>query len=117
MNPTQLHPAFAENLGMDIQQMNDADKVTVVRRRVVYEEVVLTKDEFNEINRCIENDVDFISFDELDMKDIGFPCFVAEETEYTAFPGDVTSFTDDAISFLFENKVWSESYEPIQIAS
>ena len=116
MNPTQLHPAFAENLGMNIQEMNDTTKVTIVRRRVVYEELVVDHEEFNHMNQRIESDADFF-FDELDMKDIGFPCFVSEETEYVAFPGDVTSFTDDAISFLFENKVWTQSYEPIQIAS
>ena len=116
MNPTQLHPAFAENLGMDIQQMNDTDKVTIVRRRVVYEEVVMTKDELNEMNQCIQNDEDFISFDELEMQDVGFG-FSDLETEYIAFPGDVTSFTDDALTIFFENKVWTESYEPIQIAS
>lgn len=112
---TTLNPALVKNLGIDIQQMNDADKVTVVRRRVVYEEVVLTKSEFNNMNQLIKDDEDF-SFDELEMQDVGFG-FSDLETEYVAFPGDVTSFTDDALTIFFENKVWTESYEPIQIAS
>ena len=116
MKPTQLSSKFAENLGMNVQEMNDIDKVTIVRRRVVYEEIVVTKDEFNEINELIQNDDEY-TFHQLKMKDINFPEFTDEETTYVAFPGDVTSFTDDAISFYFENKVWSDSYEPIQIAS
>jgi hypothetical protein len=116
MNPTQLHPAFAENFGMNTQEMNDTTKVTIVRRRVVYEELVVDHEEFNQMNEDIESREDFC-FDDLDMNDIGFPCFVAEETEYIAFPGDVTSFTDDAISFLFENKVWSRCFDTIEIAS
>lgn len=115
MNSTQLHPALTENLGMDIQQMNDSDKVTIVRRRVVYEEVVLTQSEFNEMNQLIEDDDDF-SFDEIEMQDIGFG-FSELETEYVAFPGDVTSFTDDALTIFFDNKVWTESHQPIQIAA
>ena len=116
MKPTQLSPAFAENLGMDVQEMNDTDKVTIVRRRVVYEEVVVTKDEFNEINELIENDDEY-TLDQLKMEDINFPDFTDEEITYVAFPGDVTSFTDDAISFYFKNKVWTDSYEPIELAS
>lgn len=116
MKPTQLHPAFATNLGYDIDAMNDIEKVTLVRRRVVYEELVMSKKEFEHMNQTLESDEDFW-LNELDMKDIDFPDFTSEETEYIAFPGDVTSFTDDAIAFMFDNKTWSDPYETVKVAS
>ena len=121
MNRTQIHPAFAMNLGYDVNAMNDPEKVTLVRRRVVYEELVMSKDEFDKMNQIIgvdietENDDEFY-LDELKMDDIQFPDFTNEETKYIAFPGDVTSFTDDAIAFLFENKEWTDSYHPVRLA-
>jgi hypothetical protein len=122
MNPTQLHPAFAMNLGYDLNAMNDSEKVTLVRRRVVYEELVMSKDEFDKMNRGINNyDEESceceVYLSELKMEDIGFPDFTEHETLYTAFPGDVTSCTDDAIAFLFKNKEWTDSYEPVNLAS
>lgn len=116
MNPKQVNSAFATNLGWDVEQMNDTEKVTVVRRRVVYEELVVTKKEFEKMNMFVKDSEDFF-LNHLEMKDIQFPDFTEEETSYTAFPGDVTSFTDDAISFLFENKIWTDAYEPIKVAS
>jgi hypothetical protein len=121
MNPTQLHPAFALNLGYDLDAMNDSEKVTLVRRRVVYEEIVMSTDEFEKMNQKIESsnldDEEEFYLDHLKMEDIGFTDLPAEETRYIAFPGDVTSFTDDAIAFLFENKTWTDSYEPVEVAS
>ena len=32
MNPTHLHPAFAMNLGYDVDAMNDTEKVTLIRQ-------------------------------------------------------------------------------------
>jgi len=116
INPTQINPAFAVNLGYDLDAMNDDQKVTLVRRRVVYEELVMSKDEFEQINQKIKDDECFY-LSELDMKDIDFPDFTSEETEYIAFPGDVTSFTDDAIAFMFDNKPWTDAYEPVKVAS
>jgi hypothetical protein len=123
MNLTQLHPAFAMNLGYDVNAMNDSEKVTLVRRRVVYEELVMSKDEFDKMNQIIggvdietEDDEEFYLSD-LKMEDIGFFDFTDEQTEYIAFPGDVTSFTDDAIAFLFENQPWTCAYESVKIAS
>lgn len=122
MNPTQLHPAFAMNLGYDVDAMNDSEKVTLVRRRVVYEELVMSKDEFDKMNRGIQNyDEENCEYEvylsDLEMEDIGFPDFTEYENLYIAFPGDVTSFTDDAIAFLFKNKEWTDSYEPVNLAS
>jgi hypothetical protein len=122
MNLTQIHPAFASNLGYDVDAMNDSEKVTLVRRRVVYEELVMTKDEFEQMNQKIvgvdlETEDDDFYLNQLKMNDIQFPDFVSEQTEYIAFPGDVTSFTDDAIGFLFENQPWTCAYESVKVAS
>jgi len=117
MNPTQLHPALAMNLGYDVDAMNDSEKVTLVRRRVVYEELVMSKDEFDKMNQKIKLHDDEFYLSELKMDDIQFPDFTDEQTEYIAFPGDVTSFTDDAIAFMFKNKEWTDPYESVNLAS
>jgi hypothetical protein len=117
-----MNPVIAAQFGYDVDAMNDSEKVTVVRRRVVYEELVMSKDEFDKMNRSINNrfeescEYEFY-LSELKMKDIGFPDFTDDETLYTAFPGDVTSCTDDAIAFLFKNQSWNDGYEPVTLAS
>jgi hypothetical protein len=122
MDLAQIHPAFAMNFGYDVDAMNDSEKVTLVRYRVVYEELVMSKDEFDKMNKMIEGidieteDDDFY-LNQLKMNDIQFPDFTEEKTEYIAFPGDVTSFTDDAIGFLFQNQPWTDAYEPVKLAS
>jgi hypothetical protein len=117
MNLAQIIPAAAANLGYDLDAMNDSDKVTLVRRRVVYEELVMSKDEFDAMNEKLCSDEEEFSLYGLKMKDIWFTELTDDSAEYVAFPGDVTSCTDDAISFLYENKEWTDSYEPIKIAS
>jgi len=122
MDLAQIHPAVAMNFGYDVDAMNDSEKVTLVRYRVVYEELVMSKDEFDKMNKMIEGidieteDDDFY-LNQLKMNDIQFPDFTEEKTEYIAFPGDVTSFTDDAIGFLFQNQPWTDAYEPVKLAS
>lgn len=116
MNRTQIHPVLASNLGYDLDAMNDSEKVTLVRRRVVYEELVMSKNEFEKMNqRNLYIDDDFY-LSELKMTDIQFPDFTDEQTNYIAFPGDVTSFTDDAIGFLFEEQQWTDAYESVRLA-
>jgi hypothetical protein len=117
----QLHPELAANLGYDVNAMNDSERVTLVRRRVVYEQLVMSKNEFNKMNQLlegvdIETDDDFY-LNQLKMDDIQFPDFTDEQTEYIAFPGDVTSLTDDAIGFLFEDQPWTDPYESVRLAS
>ena len=123
MNPTHLPPAIAMNLGYDLDAMNDSEKVTLVRRRVVYEELVMSKDEFDAMNVKTYsenwNDDEEFYLSDLKMEDIGFPDFTDEQTEYIAFPGDVTSCTDDAIMFLYPNQEWIDGFgsEDVKIAS
>ena len=73
--------------------------------------------ELDDIRKKIVNDDGDFCLCEMKMNDIGFPDFVSEETQYTAFPGDVTSFTDDAIAFMFDEVYWTDSYETVKIAA
>ena len=43
--------------------------------------------------------------------------FSYDDTEYIAFPGDVTSFTDDAVGFMFTNQPWRGIGERIEEAT
>jgi len=123
MNRRQIHPAVATQLGYDLDDMNDSDKITLVRRRVVYEELVMSKDEFDKMNAKTYsenwNEDEEFYLSELKMEDIGFPDFTEEQTEYIAFPGDITSCTDDAIMFLYPNQEWIDGFgsEDVKIAS
>ena len=87
--------------------------VTLVRKRVVYEEKVISREEFNKINERLAKSYDDEDYEEFypsdieGFEDIDFPDFTNELTGYVAFPGDVTSFTDDAIAFMFEHQPWS----------
>ena len=95
-------------------------QVTLVRRKTVYEEIVMSVAEFNALNKKIKDRADDLAdeLDELKMKDIGFPDLTLESIEYIAFPGDVTSYTDDAIAFMFEDQEWTDGFLiPINIAS
>jgi hypothetical protein len=93
--------------------MASSEKVTIVRRRVVYEELVMDKAEFESINEKLENDEEFC-LNDLKMSDIGFPCFTEEEIEYVAFPEDVTSYTDDAIVHAHDFNLWNSGYAPLK---
>ena len=83
--------------------------VTVVRRRIAYEEVVLPRDEFDRLNTDIEEGQgNCYDLYDLDFQSIDFRDFESESEEYVAFPGDVTNFTDDAIGFMFEYQPWKD---------
>ena len=118
--------------------------VTLVRRRVVYDEMLITREEFNKLNEKIESDDEYeIGYEVVNQlipeknlrkgfQYLGNESYVTEdqwyhfsemddftsmETEYIAFPGDVTSFTDDAIGFMFENQPWQGVCERIEEAT
>ena len=110
----KINPVVASCLGQDYEAMHDQELVTVVRRKIVYEEVVMKREEFDAMNKRIkENFEEYETVHDLEFQDIGF--FI-DSPEYIAFPGDVTSCTDDAILFLFENQTWTD-FRPISIAS
>tara|TARA_B100000214_G_scaffold300030_1_gene230229 strand:+ start:41 stop:382 length:342 start_codon:yes stop_codon:yes gene_type:complete len=90
--------------------------VTVVRQRLVLEEVVMTQEEFNNYN----NNIGLVTGNEtywsqLNWEDSQFPDYCEEQTYYTAYEGDVTSFTDDCVSWLSPDDVYSSSYDKLKI--
>jgi hypothetical protein len=83
-------------------EVNNEEMITVIRRQVRYDEVVMTRKEFEQMNQQLLND-EYDEDLELDvrnkldssMKDIEYTEPV--EYHYTAIVGDVTSCTDDVI--------------------
>jgi len=110
--PTEVHPALALQLGWDQEAASNQDVVTLIRRKVVLEEVVISREKFDQINQAIENDEDEY-WSDLDFQDAQWEDYTIENTLYTAWSGDVTSCSDDCVNF-YDNE-WSNSYEPIKL--
>ena len=98
-----------------VKQCDGDNTVTLVRRRTVYEEKVVTLEEYIDLNEKLSEEM--YASDIQGFESIGFDDFEDEETKYIAFPSDVTSFTDDAIGFMFQNQPWSDGYGMIPLAS
>ena len=95
-----------------VKECNGENTVTLVRKRTVFEEKVVSRKEYEEINQKLKRSTDeyreFYADDIEGFEDIGFSDFTDWDTRYIAFPGDVTNFTDDAIDFLFSEQPWSD---------
>ncbi len=102
---TKLTPnqqILAQQMG---QEKTDSDNlVTLVRRRFCLEEVVITREEYdnyskklNEENEEFDDDFDWRN---LNWKNAQWEDFEWENTYYSAYEGDVTSFTDDIVAFM-----------------
>lgn len=99
-----------------VKNCDGENTVTLVRRRVVYEEKVVSFDEYIQLNRDLNTDEMYPSEIE-GFESIGFDDFEMEDVNYVAFPGDVTNFTDDAIGFLFNYQPWDDGFDGIHISS
>lgn len=108
----EINPVFAETLGYDLKAASNKDVVTMVRRRVVLEEVVISKEQYDKINSEI-NDDEGIVWSQLDWEDAEWSDYNELNTLYTAFPGDVTSFSDDCVNF-YDNDWW-DAYDIIPL--
>jgi len=113
--PTEIHPAIAANLGWDIDAASNDNLVTVVRHRIILEEVVMTREEFNTMNENVKNEES--CWNEIEWQDAQWDDYCEERTTYTAFPGDVTSFTDDCVAFLYPEAEWVECFETVKCAN
>lgn len=109
---SKMNPVLAQSLGWDIESASDHSVVTLVRRKVILEEVVISKEEFDKINDEMNTDHGIL-WSELEWKDAEWIDYTADNTEYTAFPGDVTSFSDDCVNF-FDN-MWYDSFDRIEL--
>ena len=108
-------PAMKKYTNHVVKECNGEDTVTLVRKRVVFEEKVVSRKEYEEINQNLKKTTDECSIDREfyaddieGFEDFGFSDFTDCYTRYIAFPGDVTNFTDDAIGFLFSEQPWSD---------
>jgi len=106
--PTEIHPAIAANLGWDIDAASNDNLVTVVRHRIILEE-------FNTMNENVKNEES--CWNEIEWQDAQWDDYCEERTTYTAFPGDVTSFTDDCVAFLYPEAEWVECFETVKCAN
>ena len=81
------------------------DPITLVRRRVVFEEIVMEREEFEKLE---DEDVC-----ELEMKDQGFDL---NELEHVVYEGDVTFYSDDCVTMFTRDSdwVWGKPVEYIQ---
>ena len=98
-----------------VKQCDGDNTVTLVRRRTVYEEKVVTLKEYIDLNEKLSEEM--YASDIQGFESIGFDDFEQEETEYVAFPSNVTNFTDDAIAFLFNYQPWDDGWDGIHLAS
>ena len=95
---------------MQNSNFNDNDElVTIVRKVTYFEEVVLTKKNFDDLNRDLKS-LDADEYCER-LNDLAYrmnDAMVYENVPdyYTAFKGDITSATDDMLSLT--NPEWKE---------
>ena len=117
---TKLTPnqqILAQQMG---QEKIDSDNlVTLVRRRFVLEEVVITREEYNNYSKKLDDeneefDDDF-SWKHLNWKNAQWEDYEWENTYYSAYEGDVTSFTDDIVAFMQPDPVCRLSSEQLPL--
>lgn len=111
---TKLTPnqqILAQQMG---QEKIDSDNlVTLVRRRFVLEEVVMTREQFENYSSDVKEDV--FSWQDLNWKNAQWEDYEWENTYYSAYEGDVTSFTDDIVAFMQPDPVCRLSYEQLPL--
>ena len=109
LTPTQQ--AIASNMG---QEKLDSDNlVTLVRRRFLLEEVVMTREQYENYSSDVEEDV--FTWDLLDWKNAQWEDYEFENTYYSAYEGDITSFTDDVVAFMQPDPENRLSYEQLPL--
>tara|TARA_B100001248_G_scaffold258986_1_gene244225 strand:+ start:202 stop:576 length:375 start_codon:yes stop_codon:yes gene_type:complete len=102
---------LAQQMG---QEKIDSDNlVTLVRRRFILEEVVLTREQYENYSSDVEEDV--FSWDQLKWKNAQWEDYEWENTYYSAYEGDVTSFTDDIVAFMQPDPECRLSYEQLPL--
>ena len=72
--------------------------VTVVRRRVVYDEVCIPLSKFYEMNELISNPKNGVGWNDLDFELDSCPDLCIGTESFVAFEGDIYTMTDDVIA-------------------
>ena len=108
---TPFQQALATNMG---QEKLDSDNlVTLVRRRFLLEEVVLTREQYE--NYSSKVDSNGFTWDLLNWENAQWEDYEFENTYYSAYEGDITSFTDDVVAFMQPDPENRLSYEQLPI--
>tara|TARA_B000000557_G_scaffold183387_1_gene149867 strand:+ start:1364 stop:1738 length:375 start_codon:yes stop_codon:yes gene_type:complete len=108
---TPFQQALATNMG---QEKLDSDNlVTLVRRRFLLEEVVLTREQYE--NYSSKVDSNGFTWDLLDWQNAQWEDYEFENTYYSAYEGDITSFTDDVVAFMQPDPENRLSYEQLPL--
>ena len=108
---TPFQQALATNMG---QEKLDSDNlVTLVRRRFLLEEVVVTREEYE--NYSSKVDSNGFTWDLLNWENAQWEDYEFENTYYSAYEGDITSFTDDVVAFMQPDPENRLSYEQLPI--
>ena len=108
---TPFQQALATNMG---QEKLDSDNlVTLVRRRFLLEEVVLTREQYE--NYSSKVDSNGFTWDLLKWENAQWEDYEFENTYYSAYEGDITSFTDDVVAFMQPDPENRLSYEQLPI--
>ena len=103
---------------------NEKEQVTVIRYRVVFEEAVISRDEFERANQKIRENEEPTSFyvENADFVDWGwgdadtFQHVVKGTEGYIAFEGDVTSGSDDLVAVTPHSEWSHDPFEPVPVA-
>ena len=108
---TPFQQALATNMG---QEKLDSDNlVTLVRRRFLLEEVVLTREQYE--NYSSKVDSNGFTWDLLKWENAQWEDYEFENTYYSAYEGDITSFTDDVVAFMQPDPENRLSYEQLPL--
>ena len=108
---TPFQQALATNMG---QEKLDSDNlVTLVRRRFLLEEVVVTREEYE--NYSSKVDSNGFTWDLLNWENAQWEDYEFENTYYSAYEGDITSFTDDVVAFMQPDPENRLSYEQLPL--
>jgi len=89
----------------------DSDQITLVRRQIVYSEIVIPKSRYEEIKSKWDLEDDLSSFDELKSEmvtDYCMECIGNEQESWMMFDGDVTDCSDDLI--FWTDKGWNDFF-------
>ena len=108
---TPFQQPLATNMGQD---KKDSDNlVTLVRRRFLLEEVVLTREQYE--NYSSKVDSNGFTWDLLKWENAQWEDYEFENTYYSAYEGDITSFTDDVVAFMQPDPEDRLSYEQLPL--
>ena len=108
---TPFQQALATNMGQD---KKDSDNlVTLVRRRFLLEEVVLTREQYENYSSMVDSNG--FTWDLLKWENAQWEDYEFENTYYSAYEGDITSFTDDVVAFMQPDPEDRLSYEQLPL--